>query len=115
MEDEIARSKDHRTFLSFKNRKAGRHRGFLNQTDIHPQYLGVTGIELPVMFAVWKIPIKERSQVKSIQKAAGTKWGTHIHPQDCNANSDPVPSRKASVWNENPDMRLPDIKIIKLL
>lgn len=58
VEDEIAHPKDHRTFSSFKNCKAVRHRGFLNQTAIHPLYLGVTGVGLSVLFAVWKIAIK---------------------------------------------------------
>lgn len=47
--------------LYFKNGEAVRHRKFLPQTDNHPQYLGVTGIELSVMFAVWKISIKKRA------------------------------------------------------
>lgn len=60
-EDEITCPKDHRPSLYFESYKAVRHREFLNQTDIHPQNLGATGIELSVMFAVWKIPIKKRS------------------------------------------------------
>lgn len=47
--------------LYFKNGEAVRHREFLHQTDNRPQYLGVTGIELAVMFAAWKISIKKRA------------------------------------------------------
>lgn len=61
VEEEVTCPKDNRTFLYFKNCKAVRHSEFLNQTDIHPQYLGVTGIELPITFAVWKMSVGKRS------------------------------------------------------
>lgn len=47
--------------LYFKNCEAVRYREFLHQIDNHPQYLGVTGMGLLVMFAVWKISIKQRA------------------------------------------------------